>query len=191
MLLRDELRDATRVEHSSLESALAFSGDGLGRHRYVAYLRGWLAFCRSTEHDFGAGRASWEFAADCSARIAWLEDDLEYLAPSETMPTMPNRMLALDTLPRLAGASYVIEGSMLGAQVLYRQLHGLWRIEQHKGASFLWGYGSRNADQWRRFVAGLNGLSLTEPERQRCAVAARSTFRLLEQCFLAQRGLAA
>lgn len=182
MLLRDELRGATRAEHEALERALALGRSDLSRDRYIAYLRGWLAFCRSIECEFGAGRELWGLTADCDARIAWLEEDLTLLAASKATGSMPNFGIGINGIPELAGASYVIEGSMLGAQVVYRQLNERWHIEEHEGGSFLWGYGPMSGAHWRRFVAALNDLTLTEDERRRCAVAARSAFRLLDDC---------
>lgn len=186
MTLRDRLRAATRSEHEALERSLVLERPDLERDGYVACLRGWLAFCRSIAPDFRAGRSLWRFAADCAQRIAWLEDDLRYLAGSSETAVMPDAGLAFRALPELAGASYVIEGSMLGAQVIYRRLDRRWSLGREGGGSFLRGYGPETGRHWQQFVAALNGLALGEGEEARCLLAARSTFRSLEDAFRAQ-----
>jgi heme oxygenase len=186
MMLRDKLRAATRSEHEALERSLALERADLDRDSYITYLRGWLAFCRSIEKDFRAGRELWKFTADCNLRIDWLEDDLSYLAGTSAAAAMPSSGLRCRTIPELAGSSYVIEGAMLGAQVVYRQLNQRWRIQKDKGGTFLWGYGPPTGGHWRQFVAALNGLMLEEGERQRCLLTAKSTFRLLEDAFFMQ-----
>ncbi len=183
MILRDQLRAATRPEHEALERSLALDRPDLERDSYIAYLRGWLAFCRSIELDFHAGRELWNFTTDCNLRIIWLNDDLTFLAGSAATAAMPRFRLPGRAIPELAGSSYVMEGAMLGAQVVYRQLNRRWHIEKDRGGSFLWGYGPMTGGRWRHFVAALNDLALDEGERKRCLSAARSTFRLLEDAY--------
>ena len=187
MTLRDELRAATRSEHAAVERSLALERPDLDRDTYIAYLRGWLALCRSIACDFREGQALWNFTADCDARIAWLEDDLGYLEAGTATAAMPGSRQPCRAIPELAGTSYGIEGAMLGARVIYRELNDRWRIGKDRGGSFLWGYGPGTGGRWRQFVAALNGLRLEDGERKRCILAARSTFRLLEDAYFLHR----
>lgn len=108
-------------------------------------------FCRSIKGDVNTGRDLWGYTADCDVRIAWLEDDLKFFAASTATASMPSCRLECNGIAELTGVSYVMEGSMLGAQVIYRQLNERRRIEKHKGGSFLGGYRPMSGAHWRRF----------------------------------------
>ena len=89
----------------------------------------------------------------------------------------------------LAGALYVLEGSVMGAAGLLRDARALG-FTPARGAAFLHGHGGRAAGRrWRGFVDHLDHAGFDEPELARMCEAAvlafdhvHHAFQCTEQC---------
>jgi heme oxygenase len=80
--------------------------------------------------------------------------------------SMPTRLCRSPRLPSFAstlGAAYVVEGSALGARVLYRNLAPRLGLGPATGARFLFGEGERTVSVWKSFVTELMGHAEREP----------------------------
>ena len=184
MLLRDKLKDATREAHEALDTRLALTRDDVSFKRYVSYLCHLLAFYRPLSERLSAAGRTAPLSANCESRVAWLEEDLAFFdiedrGDSASIEFLPSVTGASEVL----GVSYVVEGSALGARALYATLHARWRIEQHRGGSFLFGYGAETGRRWHGFVAALNAVELDPQEESRCIAAACQTFAGLASWF--------
>lgn len=86
-------------------------------------------------------------------------------------PTLP----PLDTLPRLIGAMYVLEGSTLGGQVIARQLAkaGI------PARAYFTGYAERTGPLWKLFCQQLGEAATPETEDE-IVLSASSTFQHLQ-----------
>jgi heme oxygenase len=79
----------------------------------------------------------------------------------------------------LIGTLYVLEGSILGSQLLFRRAQALGLSATH-GARHL-ALQSGGVDEWRRFLALLEA---TEPfDLERAAAASLATFAAAESAF--------
>jgi heme oxygenase len=92
-------------------------------------------------------------ALGTGARADALAADRAYFGLS-----MPMRLCRSPRLPSFAaqlGAAYVVEGSALGARVLYRNLAPRLGLGPETGARFLFGEGDRTLAGWKTFVKEL------------------------------------
>ena len=90
----------------------------------------------------------------------------------------PNLVLPqLDNLDAVLGALYVVEGSSLGGQVLYREVQRRLGLDHDTGAAFFFGDGQQTGARWRDFTVILNQ-RVFEPEV--AATAACAMFKTLE-----------
>jgi heme oxygenase len=81
----------------------------------------------------------------------------------------------------------VLEGSTLGGLFLYSRFNRAFGLEEGKGASFLFGYGSDTARMWKSFVRTLNAVALSPLDEVRCTAAARSTFTSIGEHYARSR----
>jgi heme oxygenase len=86
----------------------------------------------------------------------------------------------------LLGALYVLEGSMLGAQVLRRLYAQAFLLNGEEGLAYLATYGAEAPARWAEFQQRLNAIQLNPEERGQVAQAATELFAQLEEIF---RGL--
>lgn len=147
------LRDATRGLHEALDSQLPLARAGAGRRDYLDHLR--------TLQPWLAALAPW------LTRTGW-GGDLDALAASDLAQAgePEPHSLALQPppgagLPGFAwGVAYVVEGSQLGGQVLYRRLQAtLAPMEPH----YLRGRADTTGAHWRGFLQALRD-ALDTPE---------------------------
>ena len=111
------------------------------------------------------------------SRVSQLERDLAALGgQTEVIPV--TALPKLDDLSSLLGALYVVEGSSLGGQIIYRQIQQQLHLDATSGAAFFYGDGDNTGSSWKRFTAILEE-NITEPER--AADAAEAMFLAFEQ----------
>lgn len=92
----------------------------------------------------------------------------------DTLPLCP-ALPPLDTLPRLLGAMYVLEGSTLGGQVIARQLTKAGIPTR----TYFTGYAERTGPMWKSFCQQLGEAATPENEDEIVRSASR-TFQDLE-----------
>lgn len=102
-------------------------------------------------------------------RVKMLERDLAALgaSPAEIQrvpdsPTIASLVQASDD--SAWGALYVVEGSQLGGQYLYRAVQQQLGCDQDSGAAFFFGAGDRTGSEWKQFQADLEA-QVHDPER--------------------------
>jgi len=176
------LRARTRALHDQVESGVDLGRALASREGYRQMLEGYLSLYRTFEVALtGAPAAVRELAMyPQRARVPLLEGDLRALGVSEAeVAAVP----AATELPDLAkpdailGALYVIEGSQLGGQVIYREIQDKLQLDQQHGAAFFFGDGENTSRQWKRFLAGLEE-QVYDPDA--AADAAAGMFRYFE-----------
>ena len=189
------LRHATAAQHAQLDTGLAIAHPEASLHDYGVHahaLAAWLqalsphlTTLQACEHDF-------EFAP--ADRLAALEADLHDMTPlaagaaptawpAPSAATQHHIARALAHHPTQAeavcwGLVYVVEGSQLGGQVLYRHLAP--RLAPHP-LRYLQGAGAQTGARWRVFLESLRA-ALDTPARVQaaCDGAAWAFERLLQ-----------
>jgi heme oxygenase len=86
---------------------------------------------------------------------ASLAVDLEFLGMArEKILSIPpcDDLPPLDTVARVLGSMYVLEGATLGGQVLLRHMRSRFGLKE-EGCAFFSGYGERTGVMWKQFGA--------------------------------------
>jgi len=183
--MRAMLREATRSLHLSLEMRLAplLQTDSLDAYRDL--LLTFYGFIPPLEDQILRilGLEAFPTGYELKERrpllvrdlldLGFTERQLAALAPCPEVPRIETRHQAL-------GCLYVLEGSRLGGQHLYRQFEASLRISPASGGSFLHGEGPRTGLRWRRFIAVLDADPAPEEARLEAVDAACRTFLALE-----------
>lgn len=185
------LRERTHELHVALEARLALARPAADRAdyaRYVAAMWGWLS---PLEPALWRGK-HWPAElepAERACKSRWLVEDLDAARADGFLPSEPVscvQQVDFEDAASRFGWAYVIEGSMLGGQLLQRQLGARltpWPMR------YLHGYGERTARRWNDFLAALAREVVTREQIDAAAAAAAQAFRSIHGWF-AQRGLA-
>lgn len=171
---RRQLREATAAAHAAVDETVG-SFDSLAG--YKAYLAASLSFREPIERalshvEWPAAFGAWR-PASVSAAIRADMADLGLACPTaDAAPTPPG-------VPQLIGTLYVLEGSILGARILYQRAAALGLTET-RGARHL-ALLSREIDGWRTF---LDLLESAEPfDLDHATAASLSTFAAAETAY--------
>lgn len=169
--LRFFLREETRAAHEQLDRAL---GDMTCAESYIGFVRGSYAHRVAVEESLAtacwpAVFENWRPALLRSLLEADLAD-LGQVRPSVQPFTMSN------DIATLTGVSYVIAGSALGAQLVYRKAQALGFGASH-GARHL-APQKANLSNWRSLLALMETFDRPDLalDRQRAADAANAVF---------------
>ena len=184
------LRAATAEAHQSLEARLVLLGPELDRRRYAQYLMALLCVVEPLERallQVAGIRSAWPDLFERQKAVQLRRDlaELDHAAPNtpplrfggELDQSIPDTATAL-------GIGYVLEGSMLGGEVLRRE------IVRRLGSVPTWYftcYGSYLRVRWATFLAQLEAARLDEPEAQLIS-GARFAFTAVERTLM-ERGL--
>jgi heme oxygenase len=182
-MLRDALRNHTRIQHARLEKRLAIERRVRQRDAYVDLLERFYGFYVRIEPRLAVFAPAFEaHGIDLASRskVAQLRRDLialgERAAESES-----DLAPEISTFPQAVGCLYVLEGSTLGAQVILKSIRASSGLDAETGAAFLSGYGAKTGSMWRAFLEFLSELTFTPYEAEQAIAAARETFERLEE----------
>lgn len=185
------LRAATHAQHERLDQGLAIGRPHATLHDYTRHataLRAWLAALTPELLVLQTRMPGFDFAPP--ERLLALQADLRD-AGAATLPrcasvssAAPVRQ-ALERHARQAdavrwGLAYVVEGSQLGGQVLYRQLAA--RLAPHP-LRYLRGHGAHAGARWRAFTALLGERPGDDAATAAACDGARAAFAALQQQF--------
>lgn len=192
------LRHATAVRHAQLDSGLpiARANASLADYlRHVHALSAWLqALWPALEH-MQARETGFCFAP--AARLSAMREDLAHAASEPILPwphPSAATVLCLDSAlarhPHHAdsvrwGLAYVVEGSQLGGQVLYRGLAP--RLAPHPLRT-LQGDGAGTGARWKAFMALLRARVASPPAIAAACDGALAAFQGLQVHFDATQG---
>ena len=179
------IRSRTRPLHAQLESSFDLTASLTSIETYRDLLERYLSIYKPFEAELANQPAttlaliSWPERS----RVAQLERDLAALGGKpEGMPAPA--LPKLDDLSSLLGALYVVEGSSLGGQIIYRQIQQQLGLDAGSGVAFFYGDGDATGSSWKRFTAILEA-NITDPNR--AADAAEAMFHAFEQALNSQK----
>lgn len=142
----ESLRHATRDQHQWLDTHLPLAHPGAGRAAYIQHLQmmqSWLVRVQPLVRQTGWGQA-------CLGRVL---SDLAQAGASPHAPTTASPAAPARDAAFAWGVAYVVEGSQLGGQVLYRRLKdGL----QPLTLDALRGLGADTGAHWKQFIQALH-----------------------------------
>lgn len=173
------VRDRTSSSHAKVEATVGAFEDLDG---YRRYLRGSYVFRNSLYGTMTGLRWPEQFAlwADPDGLRELMRNDMEDLAMDPSPPLFALQMPPISSdLEGLLGMLYVVEGSSLGARILFRRAQKLG-LSGSFGARHL----SAQADsveRWRRVLELLE--SAPELDLDRLVAASETTFVAVERAF--------
>lgn len=172
---RIRLRETTSEAHASLDRLV---GSFDSRQSYGVYLRGISAFRAAMERKLSSvvwpsGLAVWPLELFSDLIAADLEDLDIPAQPAISPPDLPAQA------DEMLGMIYVLEGSALGARLLYKRAQ-LLGFDADFGARHL-ALQSRRSDRWSDFLALLESADAVDMDR--VASASCATFLTAETAF--------
>jgi heme oxygenase len=187
MQLLHALKARTAASHSNLENSL----DVFSRVRDAAAYRGLLGKFFTlyepleAQLERSADWSSLKFDFDAHRKAAWLREDLSALGVSAAEMDSWQRCRSLpDTagVGAAIGCLYVLEGSMLGGQVISKRFRETLGVTPETGGRFFNGYGAETGQRWRAFGQWVQEADVREGGLEvPAAEAAKSTFACFGQ----------
>jgi heme oxygenase len=173
------VRDRTSLSHARVEAAV---GSFETLEAYRRYLRGSYIFRAELEKQMAAVRWPAQFslwsASECLSDLMLQDmDDLDMLAPAGPSAVSPS--VVSSDVESLLGMLYVVEGSSLGARVLYRRARSLGLTESY-GARHL-AHQSQSNERWSRLLQLLE--AAPDLNLDRTVQASEATFDAVERAF--------
>lgn len=197
------LREATAAQHAQLDTGLAIAHPDASLHDYGVHAQALAAWLQALSPHLKSLQTSvYDFEFAPADRLAALQADLQDMAPTgaEATPlawpapsaaTQQHIARALAHNPTQAesvcwGLVYVIEGSQLGGQVLYRHLAP--RLAPHP-LRYLQGRASSTGARWKSFVSLLQQHVASPAAIAACCHGAQAAFEGLQHHFWETEGM--
>jgi heme oxygenase len=126
-------------------------------------------------------------AFDYTARykLPWLLNDIAFFKnEADTIGNVPCLAIVLpeiENMGQLIGMLYVLEGSTLGGQLIFRSLVNYHGLNINEGACFFNGYGESAQLMWQNFLCFSDIISSDGNQCQAAKLAACQTFQLFTQ----------
>ncbi len=184
-MITDKLREQTRPQHESIESAAPFKvlmSPELTIEQYAQIISFWYSYVKPCEELIRSNQTMAEAIPDIEARYkdSLLENDLNNLGiQPDTLPASTITPPLHHTTDML-GFIYVMEGSSMGAQLIVHKLkEHSWYNEGI--TNFYAGYKKENGKMWSAFKKQLLALELSDAEEAQVVESAKQTFTTLEQ----------
>lgn len=186
LTVREILKGATDVYHDQLNRHSLLVGltqPGYSLERYRTLLFAYHHIYDTLEAQLFAFQRSIPQQLDYSQRIKlpWISRDLAFLGidlPVGGRATMQSIDAApVTSVGVYTGVLYVIEGSMLGGQLISRSLETNLGLRRDAGARFYYGYGRETGAMWQAFLGFAEGIRGDERECRAAEQAACQTFK--------------
>lgn len=172
----------TRPIHAELEARLPLIDPGLSRPTYRDIVARFFGFYAPLEAGLLGPSSSLETGVDYVQRrkVSRLETDLAALGCAE-VAELPRcaELPRLDSVQRVLGCLYVIEGATLGGQVITRHLEKNLGITPESGGAFFAGYGAETGPRWKEFCALLTAAAERVGGEDEIVAGANETFATL------------
>lgn len=176
-LRKDTSRDHYKLDHHPHIAELVKGRLTIDTYRRIIKSLYWV-FSAMHSH-IGASMAKLGFNKPyiVSNRLAWLREDLcnlqtEGAAFPDGNPLDNWQIPEVDTVAKLIGEIYVLEGSTLGGQVISRIVGNQLGLTAHNGARFFHGHGAQTPVRWAAF-SSLAEHTVPRNRYEECSEAAR------------------
>ena len=183
--IMSKLKSGTIRQHQSMESVVPIFRKDFTREAYVGLLESFLGFFEPVERNLATLQGWNKIGLNIEQRMraSLLRNDLAALRHDDSET---RAFIECAELPRLTsmedalGCMYVLEGSTLGGQFIYRELHSRFGISAETGSSFFYGYGAQSGSMWAQFSECLRNYARGIEDQDRIVNSAVSTFDAFE-----------
>ena len=173
------VRALTSELHAQLEAAINIDSALGSINTYRQLLLGYLSIYRPFEQALsGLITPTGVITHPGLNNTSLLEQDLRALHTPAMHSLLPATLPPLQTTDEILGALYVVEGSSLGGQYIYRQVQQQLHLDSTHGAAFFYGKGPATGTAWKRFIT-LFDEHITSPHH--AAASAIAMFHVFEQ----------
>lgn len=153
--LLSRLKIETAECHTRLENALDLMRPEWSREDYVALLEGFYGYVAPWEEAAaGSMPAHLREFFERRRKAALLAADLALLtrepARAQTVTTIEH-LPSMNSIGRVFGSMYVMEGSTLGGRFIAPHFATLFGLQSSRGNAYFDGYGSRTGSMWNAF----------------------------------------
>ncbi len=196
LTLMEELRAATHLIHTAIQSLPFFEAllaCQLPLESYAGLLRALACIHRALETGIAAAAAPavrqvWQ---DGMRKLPLLQRDLSFFEPrvladihgATTAAEAAARFISEEAAENplaLLGCLYVLEGSTMGAAVLHPRFARAFLLAGEDGLAYLRNYGAEAGARWAQFSGRMNGLCLSQAEREWIVRTAQQFFARLK-----------
>lgn len=182
LAIAQRLRTETRAEHERVEAIVDLLRPDLTLERYRQWLAAFAGFVAPMEERLEPTLRGLVPDWDRRRKAERLERDLVATSHPSGGSGSPRcgALPALDNPSLALGATYVLEGSTLGGQVIAEHVERVLGLGPDTGCSYFRGYGAETAAMWRSFreVLAAHG-GEGRPAEDAMVAGACETFRLL------------
>lgn len=179
-----KVKEATRDQHDDLEKIVDVMSNILTKERYKEMITDFYRFYSSIEGEISDERLfSIGIDAHRRRKTPLLERDIDALgadghSTTEKFTDIP----VLDTVPKMLGSLYVMEGATLGGQVITRHLRTQLGITPENGGAFFNSYGHEVGPMWKQFCSAVNTYAEQNGHEDEIIGSARATFDSFARC---------
>lgn len=179
MEFHGKIRELTRAHHRKIEMTPLLNqliAGKICRAEYCTLINkfhGYIAPCEN-----GVLETAWRGMLDGREKTPLLQQDIAAIglhSLETTCPSIPN----FDSVEKIIGYLYVIEGSTMGGQIITKVLRTNLGILPETGGRYFYGYGKETKSKWDDFCHMLNGVKKTQEDA--IVAAACTTFETLHQ----------
>lgn len=185
------LKEETAPYHVQTEQnpyASAITGGTITLERYRSYLEKFYGFVRPVESELAEhpAWAQYDFDFESTQKAGLLEKDLEHLGLSRQnvleLPICPD-VPGTSTFAQAVGVMYVLEGSILGGQMIIRMLKPILSVTEDTNGHYFNSYGIHTRDKWKAFQGLLMQVADSKEQEDQIVQAAKDTFTKLDKWF--------
>jgi len=183
-MLSIELKEATKVNHQSLEKQLIAVIRSIHNKRdYAKLLVAFYGFIAGLEININT-HIDLSVLPDYANRrkSAALANDLHLLGVP--LPPLPdaNALPPINDHYQALGALYVMEGSTLGGKIICKMIQQQLMLTDMSELTFFYGYGGETDSMWQRFKDTMDNVQ-NENKKDRIIQSANDIFVLFKQWF--------
>jgi heme oxygenase (biliverdin-IX-beta and delta-forming) len=153
--LLKRLKTETANHHAQLENALDLMRESWSLDEYIVLLEGFYGYVAAWENAAAAQMPDCLRAFfDARRKTALLASDLAFLTGGTgrvAVLSMADNLPPLDTVGRLMGSMYVMEGSTLGGRFIAPRMATLFHLDAGRGNAYFEAYGPRTGSMWNAF----------------------------------------
>lgn len=181
--VRELLKAATNDYHNQLNQhslLLGLTQADYSLERYRTLLVAYYHLYQALEQCLIAFQPTLSGLLDYSLRIKlpWIFSDLAFFGIDAPASDKGIRLPPFTRVGEYIGVLYVIEGSMLGGQLISRNLLANLGLSHASGARFYWGYAEQTVPMWKDFLRFAETIAADEQECRAATQAACQTFQL-------------
>ena len=188
--VRTLLRNATHTYHVQLNQHPLLTGLTKPDYPLASYRRLLLIYFhiyQALEDRISQFISTQSCLFDYTARykLPWLSKDIAFFKDdphaSGNVPCLAMIVPEIENIGQLIGTLYVLEGSTLGGQFIFRSVVNYHGLNNNQGACFFNGYGERSPLMWQDFLYFSDIILGDDTQCQAAKMAACQTFQLFKQ----------